>query len=267
MKKTHFLILLFIGLFAEAQVPIRDEAIVAQHKRMVYSRWGDWRPYPKYILWGTIQVNVSYALIWGSWAPSRNRRYKRGADIRPLKATGLETQRNIKTYLQEKEAERIKKSVEDIAKSNKKDFAHWTPLTVDADPLWLLYYKRMLRPLKEFPANPRNSIDWGFSNPEIYSNILKNGGIEPLKEKLEILKDKYKTARTVSMPRGKRFLLYHETLLEWRKFLSSIKRYNKSSFLNIHYTKRVNSIKSNNKNFNFKNDEEIFKNILTQYNY
>ncbi|WP_435523426.1 hypothetical protein [Chryseobacterium indoltheticum] len=27
---------------------LNDPAIVAQHKRMTFESWGDWRPYPKY---------------------------------------------------------------------------------------------------------------------------------------------------------------------------------------------------------------------------
>jgi hypothetical protein len=42
--------------------------------------------------------------------------------------------------------EKIKINVDTLYKRNMQDLAHWTSLTVDADPLWLLYYKRMLSP-------------------------------------------------------------------------------------------------------------------------
>ncbi|MRJ09268.1 hypothetical protein EDL99_10410 [Ornithobacterium rhinotracheale] len=114
MKKYIGLILLGLCIFLSAQ-PIRrlnDPSIVAQHKRMVFERWGDWRPYPKYFL--GIQTNVNYATVWGMWAPSRNRRYKNGKDIRPLKVGGEETLRLLKAEVMKKEAEKIKISVDSI---------------------------------------------------------------------------------------------------------------------------------------------------------
>lgn len=115
---------------------LNDPSIVAQQKRMVFEGWGDWRPYPKYLL--GIQTNLAYATVWGMWAPSRNRDYKDGPDIRPLKPTGLETQRFGEVEMQRKETERIKMETDTIHKRSVQDFAHWTSATVSADPLWLL---------------------------------------------------------------------------------------------------------------------------------
>ena len=78
-KKLAIAPLLFIAtsVFGQFGVNIlNDPSIVAQHKRMVFESWGDWRPYPKYLL--GIQTNFAYATVWGMWAPSRNRQYKNG---------------------------------------------------------------------------------------------------------------------------------------------------------------------------------------------
>ena len=93
VKKGKFFLLLFIATSAYGQSikKLNDPSIVAQHKRMTFESWGDWRPYPKYIL--GIQTNFAYATVWGMWAPKINRDYKDGEDIRPLKPSGVQNQR------------------------------------------------------------------------------------------------------------------------------------------------------------------------------
>jgi len=233
---------------------------------MVFEGWGDWRPYPKYLL--GIQTNFAYATVWGMWAPSRNRDYKDGPDIRPLKPTGLETQRFGELELQRKETERIKMETDTIHKRSVQDFAHWTSATVSADPLWLLYYNRMLKPLREFPDNPQNYLEWGFQKPEVYQTLLSTGGISLLKEKLDLLKDKYNISRTVDMPRGKRFLMYHETLIGWRKFSSEIRSHDLKGGLYMDYHKILQDLKNTTNLFgtkNFKTDKEIAQEVMNHY--
>ena len=83
-KKINLFQFLLITITISGQVTVKrlnDPSIVAQHKRMVFQSWGDWRPYPKYFL--GVQTNFAYATIWGMWAPKINRDYKDGEDIRP----------------------------------------------------------------------------------------------------------------------------------------------------------------------------------------
>lgn len=253
------------ALNAQTFQRIKDEAIVAQHKRMVFERWGDFRPYPKYFF--GIQTNFSYAVIWGNWAPSRNRRYKRGRDIRPLDADGLETRRHVEIGIQKRQAEKISQSVDSILQHNKKDLAHWTPLTVDADPLWLLYYKRMLKPLKDFPSNPQSASDWGLYDNEVYQRLQNNGDLATLKEKLDVLKDTYHISRTVAMPRGKRFMMYHETLIGWRRFFQQTQQFNKNSFRALDLDHTLHDIRNHNGEYHHRDDKEIVREILTQHQY
>ena len=57
------LLLAAVGVFGQFTVKrLNDPSIVAQHKRMVFQSWGDWRPYPKYLL--GIQTNFAYATVW-----------------------------------------------------------------------------------------------------------------------------------------------------------------------------------------------------------
>ncbi|MGV4529298.1 hypothetical protein [Ornithobacterium rhinotracheale] len=282
MKKYIGLILLGLCIFLSAQ-PIRrlnDPSIVAQHKRMVFERWGDWRPYPKYkkalgVFWET-QTNFNAAAVWGyklygirlpeAISPSRNRRYREGKDIRPLKADGEETKRLLKAEAMRREAEKIKISVDSIHLRTRADLAHITHFTVGADPLWLLYYKRMLKPLKEFPDNPQSNTDWGITDPNRYEHMKRTGAIEDLQEKLDLLKNKYKISRSVDMPRGKRFLMYHEILLGWRNFKQKLKQYDKRDQLYIEYEdawKRIKNTKS--EIYQHKTDKEIVQGIMEKY--
>lgn len=263
MKKTTTYLLLFLSMHqwnAQTVKKLNDPSIVAQEKRAVFESWGDWRPYPKYVL--GIQTNFAYATVWGIWSPSINQSYKNGADLRPLKADGNEVQRLAGLKLEESKAEQIKAESDTIYKRNIQDLAHWTSLTVDADPLWLLYYKTMLSPLKEFPDDPKTASDWGISDPEVFKIMEWSGQISRLKEQLDLLKEKYSMSRTMDMPRGKRFLMYHETLIGWRKLLGTIKNHDRKTSLLMTYHKKVQDIKET---FRPQSDREIVADIMNTY--
>ena len=141
MKKHFYKIVfllpaIFCAIFSFGQVKkLNDPSIVAHQKRMVFESWGAFRPYPKYTL--GLQTNFAYATVWGWLSPSKNQDYKNGADIRPLKPTGLEVQRLVELKFQRAEAEKIKLQVDSLHTRNVQDLAHWTSATVEADPLWL----------------------------------------------------------------------------------------------------------------------------------
>ncbi len=275
--KTLFLFFLTVQLsFAQSYKIIDDPAIVGQHKRMVFEKWGDWYPKPKYrqILWWKVQTNWSASRIWGynfygiptaSWfSPPRNKRYKNGKDIRPLKSTGLQNQRYGVRLIEKNETEKIKNQAKELRDKSKRDFAHWTSMYAKYDPLWLIYYKKMLKPLKQFPEKPQTYRDWQLENDKIYQRLKQSGGIANLQEQLDVLKQNYKTAHTVDMPRGKRILLYHKTLLGWRKFIKKIKSYNRKTkhFLEI---KPKLKNKNNHKVIKHKSDEEIVNKVMKKY--
>lgn len=262
MKKTiGFIVMLMLSHVLFGQKRLYDPTIVSQQKRQVFERWGDWRPYPKYFL--GIQTNFSYATVWGWMAPARNRRYKNGEDIRPLKVGGIENQRLAEVKLQEEESKKIKVEIDSIYKRNVQDLAHWTPATVDADPLWILYYKRMLTPLKKFPEKPSNYRDWGFKDEETYEHLKKMGELDFLQKKLDLMKENYTIARTLSMPRGKRFLKYHKCLIEWRKFKNLIAE---SEAESNWFTKWENMFsKKKNIKYEPKTDTEIVVSAINNY--
>ncbi len=235
VKKGNFFLLLLIATstFGQSIKRLNDPSIVAQHKRMTFESWGDWRPYPKYFL--GIQTNFAYATVWGMWAPSINRAYKNGEDIRPLKPNGEQNLRLAQLKLQEEEAKKIKATSDTIYKRSVQDFAHWTSATVDADPLWLLYYKRMLKPITEFPNTPQNFIEWRLKDQQTYETLNTTGTLKRLQEELDLIKEKYAMSRSMDMPRGKRFIMYHETLIKWRVFVQELKKYNNKTTVLLDY--------------------------------
>ncbi len=231
---TFKFLLIVTAMFGQISVKrLNDPSIVAQHKRMVFQSWGDWRPYPKYFL--GIQTNFAYATVWGLWAPKINKDYKNGEDIRPLKPTGVQNQRFAQLKFQEEEAQKIKAASDTIHKRSVQDFAHWTSATVDADPLWLLYYKRMLKPITEFPDHPQNFIEWRLKDQQTFETLNTTGTIKRLQEELDLIKEKYAMSRSMDMPRGKRFLMYHETLVKWRKCVQELRKHNNKSTLLLDY--------------------------------
>lgn len=269
MKNFKFkLIIIFMGmgstsLFAQVK-KLNDPSIVAHHKRMVFESWGDFRPYPKYVL--GLQTNFAYATVWGWLAPSRNRTYRDGNDIRPLKPTGLEVQRFAELEMQRKETEKIKITVDSLNQRNIQDFIHWTSATVEADPLWLLYYKKMLQPLKIFPDYPQNHLEWKIKDEATYQNMISTGGIFNLQKELDLLKDQYKNALTLDMPRGKRFLMYHDTLLKWRKFSEQSRGLSYKNSLYLDYKKMLTLSQSNIETLHISRDVIIVQNVMNQYN-
>ncbi len=286
MKIKLTILFLFSYFLSFSQVGykiIKDRAIVGQEKRMVHRKWGDWYPKPKYkhFLGLKIQTSITASAVWGyplgeeyffhiPFSNERNKKYKKGKDIRPLKVTGLQNQRYGERIIQKKTTEKIKKEVEILKEKSQRDFAHWTNLTVDADLLWLWYYKKMLKPLKDFPKTPQNYAEWKLDNPTIYLRLKQNGEINALQEQLDILKHDYKISRTANIPRGKRILLYHKTLLGWRKFEKNIEYYNQTAkifiYANDNLTNKKNYTLTNASNVNsLKSDEEIVLNIIEKY--
>ncbi|MCB4235767.1 hypothetical protein LDL59_13625 [Kaistella anthropi] len=259
------LLLTAVGVFGQFTVKrLNDPSIVAQHKRMVFQSWGDWRPYPKYLL--GIQTNFAYATVWGMWAPSRNRDYKDGEDIRPLKPTGLQNQRFTQVKFQEEEAKRSRQHPIRFTNGASKI----SPIGLRRrlmHPLWLLYYKRMLKPITEFPDTPQNFVEWRLKNQQTYETLNTTGTLKRLQEELDLIKEKYAMSRTMDMPRGKRFLMYHDTLLKWRRFVQELRKHNDKTTLLLDYK---NILKNHSpyalpQAWTPASDKQIIHNTMQQY--
>jgi len=247
----------------QAQTSVRklnDGSIVAQEKRQVFEKWGDWRPKAKYVL--GIQVNLAYATVWGNWAPSRNRQYKRGKDIRPLGPAGLQNQRYASTLLEEQASEQTIQQIDSTYKQATDELLHYTGLTAPADPLYLLYYKKMLTPLDNFDANSQYYKDWGLASEEIYQDCIKYGLLEQTKRTIETLQEKYDMARSIDIARGKRILMYHECLIEWRKCISYLSYLNNTQRIKFEVMDKLKKAKNEKPKSRARTDAEIYTDVL-----
>ena len=276
MKQTILYVCLLASTVVSAQYKItkvKDEALNAQEKRQGFQQWGDFKPEAEYYtIFGTKvgpQLSKNHSMVWG-WLSYNgrkyNHRYMDGEDIRPLSATGLETQRQLKAMVMQREAETIKKHVDSIYKRSLSDMAHWTSLTVNADPLFLLYYKRMLTPLKNFPDRPETYSQWGFKDEKAFENAKHTGQLQPLQEKLDIIKGIYEKATTLDMPRGKRFLMYHKALIGWREFKRMLQNTGNINQWFLETERLLNdSYKATDEIAPYVEDVQIMESIMRQY--
>lgn len=263
---------------------LKDEGLNYQEKRMVTGiGWDadDFKPDPKYpklfgYKIGNTNISAAHAAVWGdilgmnlgtlSGDIRRNQRYKNGRDIRPLGPYGQETQRHAKLLLMKKEAELAKKHIDSIYSRSMADLAHYTYRTAKADPMYLLYYKRMLTPLANFPDNPQSYQDWGFKNPKAFANAKATGQIKSLEKKLYTIKTIYEKALKLDMPRGKRFLMYHKAMIGWKEFLTMLEICDKSNNILIEGNRKrqeaQRALDGLNKHYD---DVQIMQEILREY--
>lgn len=262
-KYLGMLFIMFIINTINAQEEIDDRAIVAHHKRMVFEKWGDFKPKAKRIF--GINVNPHYTTVWGWAAPKRNKNYKKGPDIRPLKANGEENKRRLLQELQKKEANHIDKITDSLLQVSYQEYSQINSHLSDADPLYLIYYKKALEPISKYSSMPNDHYDWRLPSDKIFKELKDRGTIDRLDEELSIIKEDLKHAKTLPMERGKRLMLYHETLIKFRTWLERLEHFANAT---NRYLKTKDSNYSNikiegeNKN---QTDKEIAESVLNKY--
>lgn len=190
MRKTLlFSIIFLININVYPQYTFSTPVNQAQEKRQVWNKWGDWN-------YGMRGLNgfVWKQLAWGALAPRKNKRYKNGSDIRPLKIDGEpgeELKRHVAIKVARENAEKLKVKFDSINARSRADFLHWTGLIAKVDPLYLLYYKRKLKPYVDFPINPQTQEDWGIKDSEVFELMRKTGTLDILREELDEINDMY----------------------------------------------------------------------------
>lgn len=259
------LALLFMGL-VHGQKRLNDPSIVSQHKRMVYEAWGDFRPYPKYLL--GVQTNLAYATVWGMWAPKRNQDYRSGPDLRPLAVGGKETQRLLALEFQLNQTQQVQGRVDSLQSQSLLDLAYHTNLSPETDPLWLLYYKGVLAAIDSYKDEPTRFEDWNLSSQKSFEALRQSGGLGVLKEQLQLLKSRFELSKSAVMPRGKRLLLYHSCLVDLRKFELALKQRDARAQAQTLAFERMKSLKAASLEATFtylKSDKALVQGILTTY--
>ena len=82
---------------------------------------------------------------------------------------------------------------------------------------------------------PQNFVEWRLKNQQTYETLNTTGTLKRLQEELDLIKEKYTMSRTMDMPRGKRFLMYHDTLIKWRRFVQELRKHNDKTTLLLDY--------------------------------
>lgn len=193
-----------------SQRVIKDLSAEAMEKRMVFQAWGEFRPNANRIL--GIPTNPAYYEAW-EFRPS-NRRYRRGPDIRPLKPGGEESQRMFKLVGIELSSDRKKRDTDDLKEDNLTEISHISEVTSEVDPLYNLYYKKTLKHINHSSQVAFRLTYYGHlgSNSRIETELM-----ETLYKRHSLLNNKYGLIKNTDMPRGKRFLAYHDLMLELRE--------------------------------------------------
>lgn len=218
MKKI-LILLFFIFLVSivlpQSIRPIEDPHIRAQQDRMVYRTWGDWLPKRKMFL--GVQVNIHHTMTWGWMAPNQNERYMKGSDIRPLGPTGEQTQREASLYAMGSQNAVLQRHSDELAKTAISELYNYTGGVIsEVDPLWQLYYKRMLRDVKDYNLST-------FTNrltPKQRQYLNENGVLSWFDNEMQRLSERLNGAFNVTMDRGSRIINYHRIFIEYEQVLN-----------------------------------------------
>ncbi|WP_316826081.1 hypothetical protein [Pedobacter miscanthi] len=201
-----FMLLMLPALFCGAQKSIRDESMVYQQERMVFKQWDRSKFTPTS---GWLGINPYYWLTWGL-----HPNYPK-TDLRPLAGAGPQLQRLSLAGLQ-KDADRSYELHSDsLGNVAKEEILGHSGLLSAADPLWLLYYSRQLRPVTDFdPLLALEGLNAGTKASLISEGIYDwyNGEMRVLAERLDL-------TRKSNQDRGARILSYHGMLMDYRKLM------------------------------------------------
>lgn len=187
------------------QSVVQDQSVRYQEERMVYLQWDQNKFTPKA---GFLSLNPYYWLTWGLFHPDYHK-----TDLRPLSATGPQTQRLALVAAMNSVDNKYKLQSDTVRNTALSEIANQSGLISDADPLWQLYYSNELRPVLN---NSTASILAGLS-PQVSAKLVSEGLYSWYKNELDMLKERIQAAHTTTMDRGARILAYHRYLMEYRK--------------------------------------------------
>lgn len=202
--------LLLFWTNVQAQMPIRDRAIISQQERMVFRQWDNDRFYPRPNRLLGIPTNPNWYLTW-----ALHPNYPR-LDRRPLSPSGEQTQRMGLAVAMKISSEYYKNQSDTVRNMALREMTRISGALSGADPLYLLYYKEELSPLSNIEGHA-----FQHSSSEVRDYMLENGAYSWYLEHMQSLAERYGMAKTLDMERGQRMLMYHRILLEMRKVQSN----------------------------------------------
>jgi hypothetical protein len=205
MKKLMlFFAFCFMLSVCYAQEEVYDKAIVHQEQRMVFDQWNQNEFDPKA---GFLDLNPYYWLVWGLFDPDYHK-----TDLRPLSATGPQTQRIALVAAQSSTDNKYKLHSDTVRNTALSNIAETSGLLSDADPLWLLYYTQQFAPLLNYSA----ATILGPLSAQVSAKLVSEGLYSWYTNQLSMLKQRLQGARTTDMDRGSRILAYYRLLKEYQ---------------------------------------------------
>ncbi len=207
---TTLLLCLFsiMGTMAQNVKRQSDKHIVNQQERMVHKQWDRKKFTPTS---GFLGLNYQYWLTW-AWHPNYPK-----TDRRPLSGTGPQTLRMGMVLAMQQTDEAYKKHTDTIRNVAVTEALNYSGPVTEADPLWLLYYRREFGNLTgDTDTDPLAGL-----SPEVRDYLRNKGLLEWHSEERAELGERLKAVRTTTLDRGSRIMAYHRLLVEHRKLLSA----------------------------------------------
>jgi len=204
MKKLFSLLAFCFPLLGFSQAVVKDQAIENQSQRMVFQQWNQNSFYPKA---GFLDLNPYYWLVWGLFDPNYHK-----TDLRPLSATGPQTQRLALVATLNSTDNKYKINSDTVRNTALSQIASQSGLLSDADPLWLLYYNQQFQPLLNYSA--ANIL--GPLSPQVSANLVSEGMYSWYTNELDRLKQRLNGARSADQDRGSRIMTYYRMLKEYQ---------------------------------------------------
>lgn len=239
------------------QKKIVDESIRYQQERMVFKQWdrGKFEPGS-----GWLGINPYYWLTWGLHPNYPD------LDRRPLSATGPQTQRLALVGTMNGVSGQYKLESDTLRNSALLEVANFSGGVSAADPLWLLYYSKELKPVLEHSASSILSP----LAPAVQRKVVSEGLFDWYSNELAILKERVEGARSANMDRGSRILAYHRMLMEYRALSGSWAIRTATASATMGLTSKQEQVKSGQVNigsWTSGSDVEIAKKVLAERKY
>ncbi|SEO10182.1 hypothetical protein SAMN05192574_105307 [Mucilaginibacter gossypiicola] len=206
MKRYTFLLsfLILCLTTVRAQQKINDEALRYQEQRMVFQQWDQNKFKPSS---GFLGLNPFYWLVWGFPYPNYHK-----TDLRPLRANGPQTVRLAAVAAMQTADSKYKMESDTVRNTAISQIASQSGLLSDADPLWLLYYKKQFDPVLNYSMA---SVLAGLTVP-VQQKLISEGLCDWYINELDRLKERVKGAHDTDMDRGARIMAWYRLLLEYR---------------------------------------------------
>lgn len=224
---------LLLWQHCSAQSVVKDQSMRYQQERMVYLQWDQnkFTPTP-----GFLHLNPYYWLTWGLFHPNYH-----NSDLRPLNATGPQTQRLALVAAMNSTDNKYKLNSDTLRNTSLSEIANQSGIITDFDPLWQLYYGKQLKPvLNNSPA----TILTGLS-PVVSARLIAEGLYDWYRNELDMLKERVTAAHNTTMDRGARIMAYHRYLLEYRRLAAVWATRTSSAKNTLSMTAQQQRLKSN----------------------